>query len=208
MDYMRRVLRFALPGLLLLSLMAGSALAQTRIGTIDMRKVFDNYYKTKQARVRIEADNAEKEKDHTAMISDWKKLKEDYQTARTAAADQAVAAEEKEKRQKLAEDLLKKIKDTEEALVSFEKTARATYEERVSRMKSNILDEIRGVVSAEAKAANYNLVLDVAGDSVNGVPIVLYSNGDSDLTTTVLSRLNAAADESAKPDAKPADTKK
>ena len=37
------------PGLLLISLLGGSASAQGRIGLIDLRKVFEKYYKREQA---------------------------------------------------------------------------------------------------------------------------------------------------------------
>jgi len=206
---MRAILRRAVPALLLAMLMGSSALGQGRVATIDMRKVFDNYYRTKQARASIDDHKAEMEKEHASMLSEWKKLKEDYETARAGASDQVVSAEEREKRQKQAEEKLKKVKDAEEGLVSFEKTARSTYEEQIRRMHDNILEEIRNVLSARAKAANYALVLDTAGDSVNGIPVVLFSNGDYDITKDVLDSLNAAAPTDAgKPDAKPAEKSK
>jgi len=202
MVMMRNFLRYSVPGLLLATVLCGSALGQGRIATVDMRKVFDSYWKTKQARLSIEDDKAEKEKDHTTMIDEWKKLKEKYQAAQTSASDQAVSAEEREKRQKVAEDDLKKVKEAEEGLVSFEKTARSTYEERIRRMHDNILDEIRNVLAAKAKASGYALVLDAAGDSVNGIPVVLFSSGEFDITTAVLEQLNAAAPPESKSDAK------
>lgn len=193
MVMMRNFLRYTVLGLFVAALLCGSAKGQGRIATVDMRKVFDNYWKTKQARLSIEDDKAEKEKDHTAMIDEWKKLKEKYQTAQASASDQAVSAEEREKRQKLAEEDLKKVKEAEEGLVSFEKTARSTYEERIRRMHDNILDEIRNVLAAKAKASGYALVLDAAGDSVNGIPVVLFSSGEYDITSLILEQLNAAA---------------
>lgn len=205
---MRNFKRYLVPGLLLAMLLCNSAMGQGRVATIDMRKVFDNYWRTKQARLAIDEDKAEKEKDHTTMVNEWKKLKEDYQAAQTGASDQAISAEEREKRQKLAEDKLKKVKEAEESLVSYEKTARSTYEERIRRMHDNILEEIRNVLSAKAKAANYAVVLDTAGDSVNGIPVVLFSSGENDITASLLEQLNAAAPTEVKPDAKPADKKK
>jgi len=205
MDMMKTLWRRAVPAFLLAMLMASSALGQGRVATIDMRKVFDNYYRTKQARASIDDHKAEMEKEHGTMLGEWKKLKEEYETARVGASDQVVSAEEREKRQKQAEEKLKKVKDAEEGLVSFEKTARSTYEEQIRRMHDNILEEIRNVLSARAKAANYALVLDTAGDSVNGIPVVLFSNGDYDITKEVLEQLNAAAPtEPAKSDVKPA----
>lgn len=190
---MRHFLRYGVAALVVTMLAGGSALAEGRIATVDMRKVFEGYWKTKQARASMEERKAEMEKDHTTMMGDWKKLKEEYEAARVKAGDQAVSAEEHEKRQKTAEEKLKKVKDAEESLVSFEKTVRSTTEEQIRRMHDNILEEIRSVLSAKAKAAGYALVLDVAGDSVNGIPVVLYDSGENEITSAVLEQLNAAA---------------
>ena len=75
-------------------------------------------------------------------------------------------------------------------------------------MHDNLLDDIRGVLTAKAKAAGYALVLDLAGDSVNGIPVVLFSSGENDISQAVLEQLNAAAPtDGAKPETKPAEKK-
>jgi Skp family chaperone for outer membrane proteins len=66
--------------------------------------------------------------------------------------------------------------------------------ERRKRNTDNIVQEIRGVVSARAKAAGYSLVLDSSGESANNMAlVVLYSSGLDDLTDAVIKDLNAAA---------------
>ena len=56
---MRNNLRTILPAVLLLTFLSGSALAQTKIATVDLQKVFDNYWKTKQAQVYIQEQVAQ-----------------------------------------------------------------------------------------------------------------------------------------------------
>ncbi|SRR6266404_3046686 len=201
---MNWLLRRLLPGLLLASIMSGSALAQSRIATIDLRKVFDNYWKTKQADAALKDRAADMEKEHKNMLEDWKKAKEDYQTLLNSANDQAVSAEERDKRKKSAEDKLKFIKETEETIGQYERQARSTLDEQRRRMRDSILVEIRNVLNARAKSANYGLVIDTAAESVNNTPIVLFSGNDNDVTEDILKQLNAAAP----PDAPKADDKK
>src|SRR5258706_116122 len=50
---MRIILRTVLPALLLVTFLSSSALADTKIGTVDLRKLFDNYWKTKTAQTTI-----------------------------------------------------------------------------------------------------------------------------------------------------------
>ena len=60
-------------------------------------------------------------------------------------------------------------------------------------MRENILTEIRNTVNAKAKAGGYALVMDTAAESVNNTPVILFTNGENDLTDAVLSQLNAGA---------------
>ena len=60
-------------------------------------------------------------------------------------------------------------------------------------MRDQILREIRETVVSKSKAAGYTFVMDVAADSVNQTPIVLYTNGENDLTEELLRQLNANA---------------
>src|ERR1039457_4860015 len=102
--------------LLLISLLGGSALAQGRIATVELRKVFDGYWKTKQADAALKDRAADIDKDHKNMIDDWKKAKDEYQTLLTEANNQTLSFEEREKRKKTAEDRSEEIKDLEEQI--------------------------------------------------------------------------------------------
>lgn len=209
---MKWLLRRLLPGLLIASILSGSALAQGRIATIDLRKVFDNYWKTKQADAALKDRAADMEKEHKNMLEDWKKAKEDYQTLLNSANDQAVSLGERDKRKQAAEDKLKYIKETEETISQYERQARSTLDEQRRRMRDSILVEIRGVLTSRAKSAGYGLVVDTAAESINNTPIILFSNNDNDVTDDILKQLNAAAPPEApkteeKKDQKPADKK-
>ncbi len=191
---MKRLLRTILPALLLAALMSTPAWGQGRIATVNMRKVFDNYWKTKQADAALKDRAADIDKDHKTMLDDWKKAKDDYQTLLTEANNQTLSLEERDKRKKAAEDKFKQIKDSEDAITQYERQARTTIDEQRKRMRDTIVDEIRTTVEAKAKTAGYALVLDTVGDSANyNTPIVLYSNNENDITEAVLAQLNAGA---------------
>ena len=206
---MRTLLSGVVPGLLLVALLGSPAWAQTRIATVDMRKLFDDYYKTKAARAQLDERKADMEKEHASMVEDWKKQKEDYQTTLASANDQAVSADEREKRKKLAENKLTQLKKSEDDLVRYEREAQSTYQDQISRVHAKVIEEIRSVLEAKARSAGYNLVLDVAALGANGIPIVLYhNNAEIDLTQAILDQLNAAAPpEPAKTPEKQPDTK-
>jgi outer membrane protein len=175
------------------SLMAGSALGQGRIATIDMGKVFDNYWRTKQAQANIEDQRADMKKELDGFVSDYNKAKEEYQKLLASASDQALSVEERDNRKGAAEKKLLDMRELEQTISQYQKHADQTLREKVRRMQDNIVKEIRDVVNAKAKSAGYTLVLDVAGTSMNNVPVVIYSNGENDLTKEILDQLNAGA---------------
>src|SRR5215467_6127043 len=140
---MKNVLLKLIAGWVLMLLLGSSALAQNRIATIDLRKVFDNYWKTKQADANLKDQAADMEKEHKKLLDDWKKEKDDYQTLLASANDQSFSVEEREKRKKLAEDKFKSIKEAEDSISQYERQARITLDEKRRRMRDNILVEIR-----------------------------------------------------------------
>ena len=205
---MKSLLCKLVPGLLLVSLLGGSAWAQGRIATVDLRKVFDNYWKTKQADAALKDRAADIDKDHKIMLDDWKKAKDEYQTLLTEANNQTLSLEERDKRKKSAEDKLKEIKDSEDAIAQYERQARTTLDEQRKRMRDSIVEEIRTTVNGMAKSAGHALVLDTAAESANNTPIMLYSNKENDMTDAVLAQLNAGAPpETPKQEEKAADKK-
>ncbi len=180
--------------LFLFSLITGPVWAQERLATVDLKKVFENYWKRKEGDAAIKERVATMEKENNEMLESFKKGKEEYNVLLTNANDPAVSADEKDKRKKAADEKLKQLKTNEESIAQYQKQARETVEQRMRRMRENILTDIRTAVNAKAQAANYSLVIDTAAETVNGTPVVLYSSGkDHDLTETVLAHLNAAA---------------
>jgi outer membrane protein len=195
-----------------MTLLVGSAGAQGRIGTVDLRKVFDNYWKRKQAEDVIKDRAADMEKEYKNMVTDFDKAREDYQKLLTSANEPALSSDERDKRKREAEDKLKALKENEDTINQYKRQAATTLDEQRRRMRDNILSEIRNVVNAKAKSAGYSMVIDTASESVNNTPIVLFNNNENDITEQVLSQLNIAAPaDAAKADQKkdePKDDKK
>src|ERR1051326_1406256 len=85
-------------GLLLMALLTGSAFAQSRIGTIDLKRTFDTYWKRKEALATLNDEKNDLEKDFKNMVDEAKKAREAYQKLVTDASDSAISSEEREKR--------------------------------------------------------------------------------------------------------------
>ena len=191
---MKSLLRKTVPAVLLISLMSSPVLAENGIGTVDFLKVFNHYWRTKQADAALEDRRADLEKDQKTLLEAWQKAKDEYQTLIKDANNETLSVQEREKRRKAAEDKFKQIKDSEDAITQHERQARADIDERRKRMRDRIVEEIRTAVNGKARAAGYTLVFDSSAESANNhVPVLLYTSNENDITDSVLAQLNAAA---------------
>jgi outer membrane protein len=189
---------------LAMALSAAAAEGQ-KIATIDLRKVFDNYWRTKQADASLKEQAADLEKESRTMVDQFRKGEEKYKKLLDSANDQALSAAEREKRKKEAENELLGLRDMETRIKQFDNTSRTTLGEKQRRMRDNILQEIRDTIKARVKNGGYTMVFDTAAETPNGTPIVLYTAGNDDLTDSVLAQLNvnAPASTPGKSDVKP-----
>lgn len=190
---MKNVLKIAFLAVLLMTLLGGSALAQQRIATVDMRKLFDGYWKTKQAEAALNDRKAELDKEDRGFLDNLHKQRDEYQKLLDSANDQAISADERDKRKQAAADKYSDIQNSQATIVQFERQAQATLAEQTQRMRSDIVKEITAAVTTKAKTAGYTMVLDLAGQSINQTPVVLYTDGQNDLTAAVLAQINAGA---------------
>jgi len=186
-------IRLAFIAALGLGLFTSALQAQQKIAVINLRTVFDGYWKTKQSDVTVKDRQAEFEKERKKMLEDYQKANEEYGKLKDSASDPAISAEERDKRKKLAESKLVEIKEIEQSITQFDRQFRANITDQIKRMRDNIMREIRELINTKAKAANYTLVVDTAADSLNQTPIILFSSGAPDLTDEILTQLNANA---------------
>ena len=167
--------------------------AETTIAIIDLKRVFENYWKTKQANAQLEEQKSDIKKRTQAMADDYQKANDEYKKLMDGAGDQAVSTAERDKRKSAAEKKLLEIKEIQQDATLFQRTTDEQLKMQARRMTENILRDIRDLVEAKAKAGGYTLVIDVAAKSAVGTPIVLYTNGQNDMTQDVLNQLNSTA---------------
>ena len=58
--------------------------------------------------------------------------------------------------------------------------------QKLEKFKRSIADKILPVVNASAERAAFNLVFDSSGNSINGVPVLVFARHLPDLTDAVL----------------------
>lgn len=176
---------------LVLAIFGASAHAQNlKIGTVDMKKVFESYFKTKDAEAKINEarNNAKKELEDRLDIQ--KKAMDDVQKMNQEIENPALSKEAKEGKTKTRDERIAELRTMDRENNEFRANREKQLQEQSVRMRSGIVEEINKVVEAKVKADNYDLVLDKSGPSLNGVPIVLYSRESWEFTNDVITALN------------------
>ena len=171
----------------LLLTIAISASAQQKIATVDMKKLFNGYYKTKMAQIAIDKDKADARKDLKDMADGLDKAQTDYKQLLAQADDPTISDVERQRRKQAVADKAKAINESKAAYDQYSRQAEVQLQDQVQRMTSNLLVDIQAAIKTKAKLAGYSLVLNSTSDAV------VFDAGEADLTADVLAQLNAGA---------------
>jgi len=164
--------------------------AQTKVGMVDMNKIFSSYYKTKDAESRINEARARAKRDLDDRMDTYKKTMDDINQLNAEIDRPELSKELKEEKMKSRDDKIAETKNLEREITEFRQQKEKDLQDQAVRMRNAIVDEITKLVQDKVKTDNYDLVFDKSGQSLNGVPIVLYSKDNMDFSDDIITLLN------------------
>ena len=172
----------------LLAATAISAEAQSKMATVDMKKLFNGSWKFKQSSTILEDRKASLRKDLKAQAEELDKAQTAYKQLLEQANDSLISAEERDKRKTAAAAKAKEVTNVKVGLEQYQRQAETTLAELEQRLSGNLVAEIQKSVATRAKAGGYTTVINSAASD-----IVIYSDASNDLTQLVLKDLNVNA---------------
>ncbi len=178
----------AIAGLMLLT--ATASYAQLKVGTVDMTKIFASYHKTKDAEQRIGEAQATAKKEFEERMNSQKTVIEEINKLQEEVRNPALSADAKSQKERARDEKINEARNLEREIQEFRVTRERQLNEQAVRMRAGIVDEIRKVIDDIVKAKGYDIVIDVSGKTLNGVPAVLYAKADYDFSQAVIDELN------------------
>jgi outer membrane protein len=172
---------------------AASAQTQMKIGIIDMKRVFQEYYKTKEAEKKVNEDKSKAKKELDSRSGTYQKLIGDWDGAMKIVKDPLVNQDLKVQKQAEAEKIASEAKALEREIDEFRRRREQQLQEQVLRMRKGLLEDISQQVEEMSKRDNYDLVFDKSGVSPSGVKFLLHSKDAVDFSTEILAQLNKSA---------------
>jgi outer membrane protein len=148
-------------------LAGGTALAEPKIGFINVSQVFDSYGKTKTSDADLQKESETKRIQRETLVNAVKKLRDEVELA---------APEVREDKQKVMDQKVQELQ-------AFDRDARLVLRKKRDDMIRDLLKEIDDVIQAYGKEKGY--------DYIYNDRVLVYKKEANDLSKEVIDRLNA-----------------
>lgn len=189
---MKKNLTIKLLSLVLSLAFAGTAFAELKIGSVDMKKVFESYWRTKEAETKMSETRATLKRDLDERLEKRKELQDAIEKLNEEVKKPELSKETALKKTKERDEKIGEWQTMMRELQAYQMEKEKQLQDQTLRIRNGIVDEIRKVVDDEVKSVGYDLVFDVSGYSINNVPVVLYAKESYDFTKVIIEKLNAS----------------
>lgn len=174
---------------------AEAAQAETKIGTVDMNRIFSEYSKAKETLATCSAAEAAVQKEVDTRTSVLKKQIEEIKALTAEIEKEDTGKESTEDndlniKKKDLNDKLTKAHALDKEIAEFNTTKQKKLQSDFLTARQGLITEIMKVVNDQTKARGFDMTFDKSALTEAAIPIVLVSKPDVDMSTEVLAVLN------------------
>ncbi|HWB61601.1 MAG TPA: OmpH family outer membrane protein [Chthoniobacteraceae bacterium] len=170
---------------------AGTASAQNlKIGTVDMEKIFKNYYKTKDAEVRINEARTTAKKELDDRVEQYKETMDEIKRLNDELQNPGLSDSKRDDITKTREEKINEFHNLDREIQEFRAQREKDLQDDAIRMRNDIVTDIMKLVNAKIQSENYDFVFDRSGPSLNGVPVMIYARAAVDFSDDIITQLN------------------
>ena len=176
--------------MLALTLTAGLRAAELKIAVIDMQKAFQEYEKTKTIEIKLNQQMEVFKEYSNQLNQQYQNLRKQYESARDDSQNIAFSSAERESKRQKAQQLYESLKLKEQEMTSYSESRKTQIRDMYTKLRGEVVDEIRKAVHNKAVLEGYTIVLDQSGESLNDVGFVIYVQPGLDITDSIIQDLN------------------
>ena len=184
--------------MLALSMTAGLRAAELKIAVIDMQKAFQEYEKTKTIEIKLNQQMEVFKEYSNQLNQQYQNLRKQYESARDDSQNIAFSGAERENKRQKAQQLYESLKLKEQEMTSYSESRKTQIRDMYTKLRGEVVDEIRKAVHNKAVLEGYTIVLDQSGESLNDVGFVIYVQPGLDITDSIIQDLNRGYRKNAK----------
>ena len=193
---------------------AGTAAAELKVGTVDMKKLFESYWRTKEAETKMSETRAVLKRDLDERMEKRKELQDSIEKLNDDIKKPELSKDSAQKKMKDRDDKIGEWQTMMRELQQYQAEKEKQLADQTLRIRNGIVEEILKIVTEKTQAENFDLVFDTSGNSINNVPVVIFAKPSYDFTKDIIEKLNATRPKSGsseapaeKPAEKPVDKK-
>jgi outer membrane protein len=161
-----------------------------KILTVDLGKLFDSHYKTEEQAAKLRGDEQKAQEELDRLNKEGNALVEKYKELADQAGSPVATPEAKTKAQADGQKVLEDIRRKQTEVQTFQQNTRQSLQQRMKTFHDLMLEETSKVAVDIAKRKGATLLVDKSGQTLNGVPSIVYSDPDYDITPDVLKEIN------------------
>lgn len=178
--------------LILVFLLSVSVLyGQTKVATIDLQKVIQAYYKTKDADAKLAEAQKSYQDELNARMDSYKKAVDSVNLANQDVTN-AKRPEDRTRLTQVRDTKLTFARTLEREITDFRGAREKELQNQRTLMRGNLVDDIRAIVDEQTRSEGYQMILDSSGQGGNtGSPVVFFAQGVMDISDVVIEKLNA-----------------
>jgi len=169
---------------------SASAQGTGKIVTVDLNKVFNDYYKTPVATAKLKDTVDSYKKEHDDMVANYKKQIDELNKLREEQDKTEYTPEVREQKRKAVAEKIAETQKLNRDIEEYDNGHQNILKEQTQRMRQTIVKEITDVIAKEARDQGYLFVLDKTGNTLNGVPAVVYAQDNTEITDDIVKILN------------------
>jgi len=177
----------------LCSFASSSALAQMKVGIVDMNKVFTSYYKTKDAEARLNDARAQAKTDLDGRLETLKSNMEAINKLEADAKKPELTPDKQQAAIRTRDEKINEVRNLDREIGEFRQTRERQLQEQFMRMRGDIVQDIMKIVDTRVKSDGYDLVLDSSGLGISQVKVVLFAAPSMDFSDSIITELNKNA---------------
>jgi len=170
---------------------------------VNMEKVFTDYYKTKDAESALKKQRDNVQKIGEAYRAELEDLVKKGKALHESTQNIMITTEQRDKAIKELNDLKMQVESKKQELIQFGKSKGNEIKKRYEASRDEITAELIKSVAKISKRLKYDIVFDISGKTLNGIPAVVYYDENKEITQEVLAFLNRGHE--VKPEKKAAD---
>ena len=178
--------------------LSATANAELKVATVDVQKLFADYYKTHEAQAEVDKAAQTVQETNNTRAETIKKMEADFNDMVKRLQDPMLNEKDKKELEQ------KEVIALEQERRGFVERQLKSLQEQMKVRSAKIMGEITKITEGIATKGNYDLVLDKSAQALRSNQVFVYTKPGMDITPTVMKELNKDAPEGFDPSKKKA----